>query len=253
MHISASAYEPGGRHGSRPYLPGPIPPNAHGPGRWRATVRGMRRAGGLRVLLPLLLALLAATTGCTRAVAGAPSAAAPHAFSVTATPTPGSATAGDTDGGPDGGARDPTPTAPAGPSLLEPDVLPDECLLDAARFAALLGRRVRDPAQSVVRRADGSRSSSCYVGAAGDDPAPLAAINVYRVRLGTPAQFVRKASGGRTLSGVGEAAVVLDTVAGPTLQVASPRFVVTVAVQGREPADAAWRAAARHALARLTG
>lgn len=188
-------------------------------------------------MLPLLLALLAVTAGCTRPVAGVPSVAAPHAFPVTAQ-APATATA--------------PLTGPPAPSLLEPDVLPDECLLDAARFAALLGRRVRAPAQSVVRRGDGSRSSSCYVAAAGGDPAPLAAINVYRVRSGTPAQFVRRgAAGGRTLSGVGEAAVVLDTVAGPTLQVASPRFVVTVAVQGREPADAAWRAAARAALARL--
>jgi hypothetical protein len=52
---------------------------------------------------------------------------------------------------------------------------------------------------------------------------------------------------------VGRAAVVLDTAAGPTLQVAGGRFLVTVVVQGREPDDAAWRAAARAALARLPG
>jgi hypothetical protein len=46
---------------------------------------------------------------------------------------------------------------------------------------------------------------------------------------------------------------VLDTAAGPTLQVASARFLVTVVVQGREPDDAAWRGAARAALARLPG
>ncbi|MDT7579486.1 MAG: hypothetical protein QOK35_750, partial [Pseudonocardiales bacterium] len=67
-----------------------------------------------------------------------------------------------------------------------------------------------------------------------------------------PAQFVSaRAPGGRLLAGIGEAAAVLDTVAGPTLQVASSRFVVTVAVQDREPDDTAWRAAARAALARL--
>ena len=133
-------------------------------------------------------------------------------------------------------------------------MLADECLLDARQLAALLGRPVRAPAQSVVRRDDGSRSSSCYVAPAEGDPAPSAAINVYRVRTGTPAQFVSAgAPGGRRLTGIGEAAAVLDTVAGPTLQVASARFVVTVAVQGREPGDAAWRAAARAALARLPG
>lgn len=204
----------------------------------RATVRAMRRATGLRVL-PLLLALLAAAAGCTRAVVGVPSAAPPHASPLSTTPAAAPAPA-------------PAPAAPAGPSRLEPDVLADECLLDAARFAALLGVPVRTPTQSVVRRDDGSRSSGCYVGPAGGDPAPLAAVNVYRVRSGTPAQFVRRgAAGGRALSGAGEAAAVLETVAGPTLQVAGARFVVTVAVQGREPTDAAWRAAARAALARL--
>lgn len=206
----------------------------------------MRRARDRR-LLPLLTVLLAAlAAGCTRSVAGVPSAAPPPTFPSTAAATPGPASVEAPGGSP--GA---TPT-PAGPSRLEPDVLPDECLLDATQFAALLGRPVRAPAQSVVRRSDGSRSSSCYVGPARGDPAPLAAINVYRVRTGTPAQFVSaRAPGGRRLVGIGEAAAVLDTVAGPTLQVASPRFVVTVAVLGREPGDAAWRAAARAALARL--
>jgi len=207
----------------------------------------VRRAND-RWLLALLLALLAAAAGgCTRAVAGAPVAAPQDAIPLTATVAPGPQAAG-----PRGGsARDPTRTTPA---ALQPDVLADECLLDAGQVAALVGRPVRAPAQSVVRRDDGSRSSSCYVAPAEGDPAPLAAINVYRVRTGTPAQFVsRGAAGGRRLTGIGEAATVLDTVAGPTLQVASARFVVTVVVRGRDPGNAAWRAAARHALARLPG
>ena len=77
-----------------------------------------------------------------------------------------------------------------------------------------------------------------------------AAINVYRVRAGTPAEAVR-AAGGRALPGLGEAATLLETAAGPTLQVASPRFLVTLLVQGRSPPDDAWRVAARAALARL--
>ena len=58
------------------------------------------------------------------------------------------------------------------------------------------------PSSAAVRRADGTRSTSCYAGAADGPPAPLAAINVYRVRAGTPAEFVR-AAGGRALPGAG--------------------------------------------------
>jgi hypothetical protein len=132
-------------------------------------------------------------------------------------------------------------------------VLADECLLDAAQLTALLGRPVRAPEQSVVRRDDGSHSASCYA-APVQGSGPLAAVNVYRVRVGTPAAFVRAAAaGGRALAGAGTAAAVLDTAAGPTLQVAGRRFLVTVAVAGHEPDDAAWRRAARAALARLPG
>ena len=146
------------------------------------------------------------------------------------------------------------PDPPAAPAVLQPHVLADECLLDARQLTALLGRPVRAPTQSVVRRGDGSRSSACHAGAATGDPAPSAAVNVYRVRSGTPAQFVSSgAARGRRLTGIGEAAAVFATATGPTLQVASRRFVVTVAVQGRAPDDAAWRAAARAALARLPG
>ncbi len=131
-------------------------------------------------------------------------------------------------------------------------MLADECLLDPAQLTALLGTPVRAPEQTVVRRDDGSRSSACSVTAEGD-PAPLAAINVYRVRTGTAEQFVRAGAGGRAVGvgRAGRAAVVIDTAAGPTLQVAGARFLVTVVVHGRAPADDAWRAAARAALSRL--
>jgi hypothetical protein len=205
----------------------------------------VRRANDRRLLALLLALLAAAAGGCTRAVAGTPVAAPQDALPLTATVTPGPPAAGP----PGGTARDPTPTTPV---ALQPDVLADECLLDAGQLAALLGRPVRAPAQSVIRWHDGSRRTGCYVAAAGGGAAPVAAINVYRVRTGTPAQFVAtRAAGGRRLTGIGEGATVLDTVAGPTLQVASGRFVVTVVVRGRDPGDAAWRAAARHALARL--
>jgi hypothetical protein len=128
-------------------------------------------------------------------------------------------------------------------------VLADECLLDAAQLGALLGRPVRAE-QSDVRRDDGTLSTSCYAAALDEPRAPLAAINVYRVRSGTPTEFVR-AAGGRALSGAGGAATLLETASGPTLQVAGPAFLVTLVVQGRSPPDDAWRTAARAALARL--
>lgn len=197
-----------------------------------------------RDLLPLLLGLLVAlgAAGCSRAVEGRPAAAPAAPATETTNPAEPSAS--------------PT-TVPARPSALEPDVLADECLLDAAQLAALLGRPVRAPEQVVVSRDDGSRSSGCYVTASGDDPAPLAAINVYRVRSGTPVQFVRAAAGaGRALPKVGKAAAVFETAAGPTLQVADARFLVTVVVHApgstdKAPDDKAWRAAAQAALARL--
>ena len=231
-------------------------PNAHGAGGRRASVAGVRRRTGcppLRLLARLLvgLVLAAAAAGCSRAVAGVPTAAplpGPVGTAVEPVPAPVEPTAGP--GTPTATAV-PAPRAGPARAALEPDVLADECLLDPDQLAALLGRRVRPPEQSVVRRDDGSRSTSCYVTAAAE-ATPLAAINVYRVRAGTPAAFVRAAAaGGRALTGAGGPAAVLDTAAGPTLQGAGARFVVTIAVQGRAPGDAAWRKAARAALARL--
>jgi hypothetical protein len=200
-----------------------------------------RRWGLLLVALGLLVA------ACSRAVLGTPSAVAggaaegPAAAPALAQPSssaPPSAAA--TAGGAPSVAR-----APA----LRSDVLADECLLDAAQFGVLVGRPVRAE-QAEVRRADGTRSTSCYAAAVDEPGAPLAAINVYEVRAGTPAEFVRVA-GGRPLSGAGEAATLLETAAGPTLQVASAAFLVTLVVQGPSPPDRAWRTAARSALARL--
>ncbi len=240
-----------------------------GAGRGRASVRPVGHGWGRRLFLLLCGLLLAAgAAACSRAVEGRPVAAPPAPGPVPA--------AGPAETAP--GARDPTtgaapsverpaappssppsdrptrpPAAPGRPPALEADVLADECLLNSAQLAALLGTPVRAPEQTVVRRDDGSRSSGCSVTAKGD-PAPLAAINVYRVRTGTAEQFVRAGAGGGRVVGAGRAgraAVVLDTATGPTLQVAGARFLVTVVVHGRAPADDAWRAAARAALARL--
>ena len=132
-------------------------------------------------------------------------------------------------------------------------MLADECLLDAGQFADAAGatgggsRAVRRPAGRPGRAAPAATSVRPR---ATRLPWPRSTSTGCGPR--TPAQFVSKgAAGGRRLTGVGVAAAVLDTVAGPTLQVASPRFVLTIVVQGRVPGDAAWRAAGRAALARL--
>jgi hypothetical protein len=197
----------------------------------------------------LVAVLVPVGAGCSRTVEGtaraAPVAAGAPAPGQTAPPAAaatGSAVAVS------------APTRRTAAVELQSDVLPDECLLDAEELRALLGRAVRAPEQTVVDRDDGSRSSSCYANAAEGYPTPLAAINVYRVRSGTPAEFVRAAApAGRALGGVGEAAALLDTAAGPTLQVAGRAHLVTVVVLGRGPDDDAWRAAGTAALARLPG
>jgi len=92
----------------------------------------------------IVLGLLVPGSGCSRTVAGAPSA-------VPGAPPAAPASAGSAS----------SATARARAPTLQSDVLADECLLDAGQFGALLGRRVRAE-QSVVRRADGTRSTSCY-------------------------------------------------------------------------------------------
>lgn len=177
--------------------------------------------------------LAVVTAACTQVVPGTGTAAGPGLPVITTTSAPTTATA------------PPTPR-----SSLEADVLPDECLLNASELGALVGEAVRPPVQGTVDRGDGSVGSSCVATA---DNEPVAMINVYRARSGTPADFVRSggAGGRRVLDGVGEAAVVVDTQAGPTLQLAGPSYLVTILVAGRIPSDDAWRVAAAAVLARL--
>lgn len=172
--------------------------------------------------------------GCTTVV---PGSAAPVTGSAGPTP-PIDPTAQEVEPGPSSG--------------LEADVLPDECLLTAAELGELVGEPVRPPEQGTVDRGDGSRSASC-VAAVGAEPVAL--VNVYAVPSGTPADYVRTGGSGgrRELAGVGEAAVVIGTAAGPTLQLAGERYLVTILVSGRAPSDAEWRAAAEAALSRLPG
>jgi hypothetical protein len=179
--------------------------------------------------------MLLLAAGCTTVVPGSGRAAGPVA--VTGAPV----------------APETTAAPPPPQSALAADVVADECLLDALGFSALLGEPVLPPEQGRVVRGDGSSTSSCFANSARGAPEPLAAINVYEPRTGTPAEFVRAAApeGRRELTGVGEAAALVDTAPGETLQLAAARFVVTIAVLGGTPSDDAWRAAATAVLARL--
>ncbi|MDN5914591.1 MAG: hypothetical protein L0I76_05705 [Pseudonocardia sp.] len=137
----------------------------------------------------------------------------------------------------------------AGP--LTSDVVPDECLLDAKGFGALLGTSVPAPANHEVTRPGGATTRSCFATASSGSPAATAAVNVYRVNAGAPLAFLRAATGSRPLPGIGDGAVLVDTVGGPTLQIATPRLLVTIAAADRSPSDDAWRAAGRAAVATL--
>jgi hypothetical protein len=133
----------------------------------------------------------------------------------------------------------------AGPRIdgLVADVLADECLLTATELGELVDLPVEPPAQGTVDRGDGSRSAACVVTAGSE---PVALVNVYAVRSGSPADYVRAAGvgGRRELPGVG---------AGPTLQLAGERYLVTILVSGSVPSDEEWRAAAEAALSRIPG
>jgi len=172
--------------------------------------------------------------GCTQTVAGSGVAAPATAPRSTTPSTPSS------------------PAAPTGSSAprsdLEVDVVDDECLLNASEFGALIGQAVRPPEQGDPEGGTGTTGSSC-VANVGDTP--LAMINVYRVRSGTAAEYVRAGAGGRDLPETGEAAAVFETEAGPTLQVASDDFLVTILVSGATPTQDGWRTAATAALTRL--
>jgi hypothetical protein len=133
---------------------------------------------------------------------------------------------------------------------LDADVLADECLLTADELGELVGAPVEPPVQSTVNRGDGSRGDACVVTAGFE---PVALVNVYAVRSGSPADYVRAAgtAGRRELPGVGAGAAVIGTAAGPTLQFAGERYLVTFLVSGSAPSDEEWRAAAEAALSRL--
>ena len=162
-----------------------VPPPGYGR-RVRRTWLGRTLAGFAVATLPL------AAAGCTSVVTGSAAAAPPTVTAETSVaPEPTIP------------PRPPPSTAPLGARTgLDADPFPDECLLDASELSALVGGPVRPPEQGTVRRSDGTRSSSC-VATAGYDP--VAMINVYTVRAGTPADYVRAggSAGRRELPGVG--------------------------------------------------
>ena len=188
-----------------------------------------------------LAALVAATPACSTTVAGTGRPAGPDPVAAEAPDPPA--------------APSPAPSTEPAPerSALDSDVVDDECLLDALQFTALLDRSVLPPEPGELVRPDGTRVTSCVASSAAAFPTPLAAINVYEPRTGTPAEFVRAAPalGRRDLPGAGEAAVLIDTAPGLTMQLAGERYVVTIAVIEGAPSDAAWTAAATAALAAL--
>jgi len=132
------------------------------------------------------------------------------------------------------------PAASRSPTLVA-DVLADECLLDADGFALLLEAPVEPPAT-------GGEPRACTTAATRGTPRALASVNVYGVRDGSPVDLLRS---GRELVGVGDAARVVETVGGPTLQIAAGEHLVTIAVAEREPDDGRWAEAAARAVAAL--
>jgi tetrahydromethanopterin S-methyltransferase subunit C len=192
------------------------------------------RAWLMRVCVALAVgAAPLAVAGCTTVVAGSPAPMAVPEPALNESTYPPAETSGPRSG-------------------LDADVLPDECLLNASEFGDLVGVAVEPPEQGTVKRSDGSNSASC-VATSGSEP--VAMINVYGVESGTPADYVRAGGGaGRhELPDLGAAAVVIDTATGPTLQLASPQYLVTILVSGSTPSDDAWQAAAEAALSRLPG
>lgn len=194
--------------------------------------------------LLLVAVLLAVAASCTDVVPGTGTAADPL-------PTTTAETEPDLPPPSPGATTDPGPSSVR--SSLAADVLDDECLLDAVAFSDLLGQPVLPPEQVAVQRDDGSVASSCYAHSARGFPTPLAAINVYAPRSGTPAEFVRSGppQGRWTIDGIGEAAVLVDTAPGVTLQLAGARYLITISVLDGAPSEDAWKAAARAALTAL--
>lgn len=139
---------------------------------------------------------------------------------------------------------------PSAPPPLTSDVLADECLIAAGPLAGLLGTAPATPAANAeVRRPDGSTARSCF--AVGGSA--MVSVNAYTTNTTTPTGHLRTAVGARPLDGTGDgtAAVLVETAGGPTMQLATPRWLVTVAVAGHTPTDEQWRAAATSATAAL--
>ncbi|MCY7342628.1 MAG: protein kinase [Pseudonocardia sp.] len=129
------------------------------------------------------------------------------------------------------------------PGQLLANVLPDECLLSVAEMSSLVERDVDNLQQG---RIDGG-PLGCV---ARVDGTPLALVNVYEVAFGSPSDVVTAsaAQGRDLLDGVDQPAVLVNADAGPTLQVAGPRYLATIQVMGRTPSRSHWADAGGAAL-----
>lgn len=141
----------------------------------------------------------------------------------------------------------PGPPGPAEPvtaqGQLLANVLPDECLLSVAAMSSLVEQEVDDLRQG---RIDGG-PLGCV---ARVDGSPVALVNVYEVAVGSPSDVVTAsaAQGRGLLDGVDRPAVLVNADAGPTLQVAGPRYLATIQVMGLTPSRSRWADAGDAAL-----
>jgi len=151
----------------------------------------------------------------------------------------------------------PTDEVPPGdlPGDLTPNVVEDECLLTASEFEVLTGQTSLRAENTEL--AGGGRRSCFY--AAEDADSPLGRVDVYAsVSLTPPVLVTRIAANGagRSLTGVGSGAVVVEGQSGTAeLVVASPTLLIVLTMlpggTSTPPSDEAWTAAGATMVGRL--
>jgi hypothetical protein len=212
----------------------------------------------VRSTLGWLVAAVALVAACS----ATPDQAAPPASSASSSPeltTPPSVTSTATSTTTSTGDESTTPTSSGGalPDQLVPNVVDDECLLTPAQFGSLAGRQVIRAENTELADNDGRRS--CFYVSPDDEP--LGRTDVYAPAAVAARDLVARvaanSTASRTLTGVGEGAVVVPGRDGSfELVVASSALLVVLTLPARSvgtsPDDAAWSAAATAMLARLT-
>lgn len=221
----------------------------------------MRSTLGRLVALLALLALVALVAACSAPPdqAASPSASTPPSSPEVTTPSSTSTTgepAGESTGEPTGGSTTPTSSGGALPDQLVPNVVDDECLLTPAQFGSLAGQQVARAENTELADNDGRRS--CFYTSPDDEP--LGRTDVYAPAAVAARDLVARvaanSTGSRTLTGVGEGAVVVPGRDGSfELVVASSALLVVLTLPARSvgapPDDAAWSAAATAMLTSL--